>query len=97
MTLLRVGMLFVAGSQPNSVAAIENFRRLRESTHDCELRVEIVDVLCHYSLALEHGVLVTPCLVVLEPAPRVTIVGTLRDLDRVRAAMRLPPARRASP
>jgi hypothetical protein len=90
MSTVRVGRLFVAGSQRNSIAARENLQRLRESAPECHLQVEVVDVLANYREALELGVLVTPCLVMLEPAPRVMIVGTLSDLGRVREAICLP-------
>lgn len=83
-------MLFVAGSEPNSVAALANFRRLRESLHGFEIDLEVVDVLQHHPRALERHVLVTPCLVLVHPAPEVMIVGSLTDLDRVRSALRLP-------
>jgi hypothetical protein len=48
----------------------------------------VVDVLDDYQAALDHGVLVTPCLVLLDRDPLVTIVGTLKDDAAVREAMR---------
>ena len=83
-------MLFVAGNEPNSVAAAANLRRLRESTQGCEIDFEIVDVLVHHPLALQRRVLVTPCLILVDPGPEVMIVGSLTDLDKVRLALRLP-------
>lgn len=84
--------LFVAGDEPNSVAALQNFRHLRETACDCEIEYEVVDVLQHYREALEYKVLVTPCLVLIDPSPPVMIVGTLKETTKVRAALRLPPA-----
>jgi KaiB domain. len=85
-------LLFVAGSEANSIAALENFQRLREAVRErCDLKLRIVDVLDDYRAALEHKVFVTPCLVLVEPAPKVMLVGTLRDTAKVRAALRLPP------
>jgi circadian clock protein KaiB len=83
-------MLFVAGNEPNSVAAAANLRRLRETTQGCEIDFEIVDVLVQHPLALQRRVLVTPCLILVDPQPEVMIVGSLTDLDRVRLALRLP-------
>jgi circadian clock protein KaiB len=83
-------MLFVAGNEPNSVAAAANLRRLRESTPGCEIDFEIVDVLVHHPMALQRRVLVTPCLILVDPQPEVMIVGSLTDLDKVRLALRLP-------
>ena len=84
-------MLFVAGNEPNSVAAAANLRRLRESTPGCEIDFEIVDVLIQHPVALQRRVLVTPCLILVDPQPEVMIVGSLTDLDKVRLALRLPP------
>jgi hypothetical protein len=49
-----------------------------------------VDVLVHHRMALDRRILVTPCLVLVDPAPEVMIVGSLTDLDKVRLALRLP-------
>ena len=81
-------MLFIAGNEPNSVAALAN--RLREAVPECEIDLEVVDVLQHHPVALERRILVTPCLVLVHPLPEVMIVGSLTDLDRVRLALRLP-------
>ena len=86
---LRLRMiLFVAGREPNSELARENLARIGAG-RDERWDVEIVDVLEDYEKALGYNILVTPCLVVLEPEPRVTIVGTLRDRAKVKAALRL--------
>ena len=82
-------LLFVAGSEPNSLAAQQNLARLRESVTHCDLDCEMLDVVEHFDVALEHNVLVTPCLVLVDPPPRTMIVGTLRDLAKVRAALRI--------
>ena len=84
-------LLFVAGNESNSLAARRNFARLCDSTNGSDIECDIVDVIEHFRMALEHNVLVTPCLVLVEPEPRVMIVGTLKDLARVRAALRLEP------
>ena len=36
---------------------------------------------------LDHRILITPCLLMLEPAPAVRIVGTLSDSQRVRSIL----------
>lgn len=82
-------MLFVAGDQPNSLTARENLQKICNVTPDRTFQVRIVDVLEDYKTALEHRVLVTPCLVLLEPPPRVMIVGTLKDRGKVSAALRI--------
>ena len=83
-------ILFVAGNEPNSVAARANLRRLCDTVPGCEIDCEVVDVLLQHPVALERRILVTPCLVLIDPLPEVMIVGSLTDLDRVRLALRLP-------
>ncbi len=81
--------LFLADGEPNSLAAQQNLAKLMRMKLDCEIIVECVDVLKDYRSALEHRVLVTPCLVLLDPPPQVMIAGTLKDLDKVLTALRV--------
>jgi hypothetical protein len=87
---VRKVILFVAGDGANSMAATRNLALLQQST-DCLFELEVVNVLQQYQRALQYDVLVTPCLVQVEPGPRVMVVGTLHDLAKVRAALQLPP------
>jgi circadian clock protein KaiB len=87
---VRSMLLFVAGGEANSLVALMNFRKLCADTPDYEMRCDVIDVLDNYQKALEYRVLVTPCLVLLDPAPRIMIVGTLKDSASVRSALRLP-------
>jgi circadian clock protein KaiB len=69
--------LYVAGDAPNSVRAIANLYALcREHLPDRH-EIEVVDVLRDSRRALADGVLLTPMLVKLLPAPQREIVGTL--------------------
>jgi hypothetical protein len=77
------------GEEPNSIAALENLERLREAAPLYRFKVDVVNVLDDYATALEHNVLVTPCLVLVDPPPRVMIAGTLKDLEKVQMALRL--------
>lgn len=82
-------ILFVAEGEPNSIIAIENLDRLLACDLDVELETEIVNVFEDYHAALEHGVLVTPSLLLVDPPPRAMIVGTLQDAEKVLAAIRV--------
>lgn len=73
--------LYVAGSAPNSVAALANVHAVRAALAEHEL--EIVDVLVRPEQALADAVLVTPMLVRLSPGPVCRIVGNLSDTRRV--------------
>lgn len=86
--LRQIAMFFV-GEEPNSLAARKNLRLLQEKCPGIRFEIEEVDVFKDYQRALDYGVLVTPCLVLVEPTPRVMIAGTLEDLERVRLALRL--------
>jgi len=82
-------ILFVAGDERNSRLARENLARLCESDLQGRCEVEIVDVLVNFAAAIEHQVLLTPCLLWVEPPPGAMIIGNLSDLKRVRSALHL--------
>jgi circadian clock protein KaiB len=75
--------LYVAGDGPNSAAARANLRRILAPFDAAMYTLEIVDCLRQPMRALQEGVLVTPTLVRLAPAPERTIVGSLSDTARV--------------
>ena len=81
--------LFVAGDEPNSKRARENLAQICEQHLAGRYETEIVDVLDDFEAALKSSVLVTPALVLVAPAPTVTIVGNLSDRKKVLAALRL--------
>ena len=81
--------LYVAGEGPNSVAARSNLRRMLSALAPDAFSLDIVDCLREPRRAMGDGVLVTPTLVRLEPAPRRTIVGTLSDAGTVCEALGL--------
>jgi circadian clock protein KaiB len=81
--------LFIAGNEPNSIQAINNIREILDSRIKDRYKLEVVDILSDFQSAIDHGVLVTPMLIIVEPSPETTIVGTLSDVDKVKAALRL--------
>jgi circadian clock protein KaiB len=81
--------LFTAGDEPNSKQARENLERLQETYLKMPHKKEIVDVLEDFQMALENNVLVTPCLILASPLPKVTVFGNLSDTEKVLAALRL--------
>jgi circadian clock protein KaiB len=81
--------LYVADGSPNTAKVIANLsaiclRHLRD-----RYELEVVDVLRAPRRALADGILMTPTLVKLAPAPVRTIVGTLGDLHPVLQALGL--------
>jgi circadian clock protein KaiB len=81
--------LFIAGNEHNSVQAINNIRDILDTRIKDRYKLEIVDILTDFQAAIDHGVLVTPMLIIVEPSPETTIVGTLSDAGKVKAALRL--------
>jgi circadian clock protein KaiB len=86
--------LFVAGERPQSLEAKKNIEQicaihLRER---CELTV--FDVCEDFTTAVQHGVILTPTLILISPAPRVTLIGNLNDTRKVLEALRLGAGKR---
>lgn len=81
--------LYIAGDGPHSAQAIANLNALcleyLRDRHD----IEIVDVLRQPGRALADGVMLTPLLVKLSPAPTRKIVGTLSQHDIVLQALEI--------
>jgi len=81
--------LFMAGNESNSRQARENLERLQDTHLKGPHKKEFVDVMEDFQIALENNVLVTPCLILASPLPKVTIFGNLSDTEKVLAALRL--------
>ena len=81
--------LFTADDESNSKQAKENLERLQQTYLKWPHKKEFVDVLEDFQAALENNVLITPCLILVSPPPRVTIFGNLSDTERVLSALRL--------
>ena len=76
--------LYVAGSSPNSVAALTNLRALLTGERH---ELEIIDVLRHPDRALSDAVIVTPMLDKRSPRPACRIFGNLSDGALVRRSL----------
>lgn len=81
--------LYVAGDAPNSARARANLRRLLMDVDPARYDLEVIDCLDEPLRALGDGVLVTPTLVRISPPPQRTIVGTLRELERVAESLEI--------
>jgi circadian clock protein KaiB len=75
--------LYVAGGTQNSAQAIANLSALCREHLAGRHKLEIVDVTREPLRALDDGVLMTPMLVKLSPAPNCKIVGTLSQTSTV--------------
>lgn len=90
-------LLFVAGDEPNSQRARANLSRVHQAEFVHDYDVEVIDVLEDYRPALQYSVLVTPALVVERDGERVTILGDLRDEDRLREILSRTESRAYGP
>jgi circadian clock protein KaiB len=83
----QVFRLYIAGQSVHSMRALENLRGLCREFAPGAHTIETVDVLREPLRALKEGVIVTPTLLRLEPAPLVRIIGNLGDRPAVVATL----------
>ncbi len=84
--------LYIAGTNLNSVQAIENVRRLCKNLRPSRCDLDIIDLYQQPSLAKRDEVVAAPALVKLFPLPRRTFIGDLADLTRVLAGLGITAA-----
>lgn len=83
--------LYVAAGAPNSVLAVANLAAICKAHLRYVFKLEIIDVLKFPLRALADGVLVTPHLAKLSPAPAARIVGNLNNTVGVLHALGIKP------
>ena len=81
--------LFVAGDRPQSLEAKKNIEQICAAHLQGRYELTVFDVCNDFITALDHGVLLTPTLLLLSPLPSVTIIGNLSDTQKVLSALRL--------
>ena len=69
--------LYIAGDTVNSTQAIANLTALCQAYLLDRHEIEIVDVFLQPQRALDDGILMTPILIKVSPAPIRRIIGTL--------------------
>jgi circadian clock protein KaiB len=85
-----VFQLYIAGGAPNSVRAMANLYALCHKHFPESHRIEVIDVLAWPLRALVDGVVVTPTLIKVSPAPEQQIVGNLSEEAELLRALGLP-------
>lgn len=83
--------LFVTGSTPRSIRAIENLRTICETRLAGRYDLEVVDIYQHPDAASENQLVAAPTLLKLLPTPIRRIVGDLADHARVLRSLALTP------
>ncbi len=82
--------LYIAGTTPNSQAAVANLQHICQEHLGTAYELTIIDVLQHPQLAEEAKILATPTLVKESPVPIRWIIGDLSEKRAVLAALGLP-------
>lgn len=83
--------LYIAGDSPNSVIALANLRAALGQLPQAQVDLEIIDLLIEPESGLRHGILLTPVLIKLAPAPTRRLLGNLRDAVALNAILGLGP------
>jgi circadian clock protein KaiB len=81
--------LYIAGAGPHSSLAIVNLKAICAEHLPDRHDIEVVDVLLEKRRALADGVMLTPLLVKVSPAPTVKILGTMSFADPLLEALGL--------
>ena len=84
--------LYIAGTNLNSVRAIENVRRLCKQLRPSRCELDIIDLYQQPGLARRDEVVAAPALIKIFPLPRRTFIGNLSDTARVIAGLGITTA-----
>ena len=84
--------LFVTGTTPRSLRAIQNIRDLCEKTLHGRYDLEVIDIYQHPEAVKPDQVVVTPTLVKRLPLPVRRLIGDLSNTDRVLVGLDLVPS-----
>jgi len=81
--------LYIAGDARNSIAALNNLRSALADYPAAKTNVEIIDILTDPERGLQDGIIVTPMLIRIEPAPERRVLGSLHDRLQLLAVLGL--------
>ena len=81
--------LYVAGTAPRSLHAIENLKRICEAELAGRYDLEIVDVYRHPERAALDDVIAVPTLIKRAPGREMRLIGDLSKESRVRSGLGL--------
>jgi circadian clock protein KaiB len=87
VTTVVVMRLYIANNAPNSVRAVANLEAICKEHLKDHFKLEIIDVLEYPLRALADGILVTPSLAKVSPAPAAKVIGNLSDKGSVLHAL----------
>jgi circadian clock protein KaiB len=83
--------LFVTGSTPKSLRAIQNIRALCEETLAGRYELKVIDIYQHPEQVKPEQIVVTPTLIIKLPLPLRILIGDLSNKDRLLWALGIVP------
>ena len=83
--------LYIAGQTPNSIAAIDNLKRICEERLQGIYRIEIIDLLEKPQLARGDQIVAIPTLVRKLPSPVKRIIGNLSKAEQALVGLDIKP------
>ena len=83
--------LYVTGTTPRSVMAIENIKRICEEHLKGRYRLKIIDIYQQPQLAAKEQLVVAPTLVRKLPLPLRTFIGDLSQTEKILVGLNLLP------
>ncbi len=81
--------LFITGSAPRSIIAVNNITEICRKYPDADLELEIVDIYEKPEMAREDQIIAIPTLIRILPAPEKRIIGDLANTREVLAGLGL--------
>jgi circadian clock protein KaiB len=81
--------LFVSGSSPRSIRAIQNIRRLCDEKLQGCYELKVIDIYQHPEQVVQEQIIVTPTLIKKRPVPLRMLIGDLSNEDRLISALGL--------
>jgi circadian clock protein KaiB len=83
--------LFITGSTPRSMRAIENMRQICDENLKGRYSLEVVDIYDNPEATRDLQIVASPTLVKVLPEPLRRIIGDLSDTERVLAGLDIRP------
>jgi circadian clock protein KaiB len=84
-------VLFVSGSTPNSIRAIQNIRAFCEERLRGRYKLKVIDIYQHPEKVKSKQIVVIPTLLKILPLPLRKLIGDLSDKDRLLLGLDIVP------
>ena len=75
--------LYVTGSTPNSLHAIDNIKKICEEYLKGHYELEVIDLYQHPNLAQGEQIIAAPTLIKMLPPPLRRVIGDMSNTERV--------------